>query len=395
LLLATGMHGASLFEIWHEHYRLQNDWGKTKKYPSLLSGFGTTLVERALIEAFCRLHKNPFFTLLKQNQFGIDLDKIHSGLTRAEPGKYLASKPNRTVFLRHTVGLSDPLAEEDLSSEQRLDDGLPQSLESCIKTYGLRHFKIKINGDLDFNTERLINISDVISSWAEPDYAFTLDGNECFTDPEQLRILWEKISVEPSLKDFLNHIIFVEQPFIRSIALSAAVGNFIKGWKNRPPVIIDESDSTLQSFAKALSSGYSGTSHKNCKGIFKGIANSCFINYLREEDPESSLILSGEDLSTIGPVSLQQDLAVHAALGINSVERNGHHYFAGLSMFSDEIQKQVLKSHSDLFTASKYGWPTLNIKEGKIHLSSVNKAPFGVGFVPDLKAFNRIAHYQV
>ncbi|MFH1762197.1 MAG: hypothetical protein ABIA63_13950, partial [bacterium] len=39
LLLATGMHVASLFEIWHEHYRLQKDWGKTKKYPSHLSGF--------------------------------------------------------------------------------------------------------------------------------------------------------------------------------------------------------------------------------------------------------------------------------------------------------------------------------------------------------------------
>ena len=66
--------------------------------------------------------------------------------------------------------------------------------------------------------------------------------------------------------------------------------------------------------------GYAGTSHKNCKGIFKGLINRCLIEQ-RRSDGETT-IMSGEDLCNVGPVALLQDLAVCAALGIESVERN-------------------------------------------------------------------------
>ena len=52
--------------------------------------------------------------------------------------------------------------------------------------------------------------------------------------------------------------------------------------------------------------------------------------------------MTSEDLSNIGPIALMQDLAVIGTLGINHTERNGHHYFKGLSGWSDEVQKQVI-----------------------------------------------------
>jgi hypothetical protein len=71
------------------------------------------------------------------------------------------------------------------------------------------------------------------------------------------------------------------------------------------------------------------------------------------------------------------------------VERNGHHYFKGLSMFPPQVQQQVLRAHADLYRATSDGWPALKIDSGAIALDSVNTAPFGVGFELDVTPFRK------
>ena len=83
-----------------------------------------------------------------------------------------------------------------------------------------------------------------------------------------------------------------------------------------------------------------------------------------------------EDLANIGPVALLQDLGVMSVLGIQNVERNGHHYFLGLSVFPLDLQKLVLAEHPDLYHQPKR-FPILNIRKGKIDISSLLQAPFG------------------
>jgi hypothetical protein len=73
-------------------------------------------------------------------------------------------------------------------------------------------------------------------------------------------------------------------------------------------------------------------------------------------------------------------LAVCAALGIESVERNGHHYHSGLSQLPQSMQEGTLEHHADLYHKSSDGWPTLNIQAGRISMETINNAPFGVGF---------------
>jgi hypothetical protein len=97
--------------------------------------------------------------------------------------------------------------------------------------------------------------------------------------------------------------------------------------------------------------------------------------------------MSGEDLCSIGPVAMWQDLTVCAALGIESVERNGHHYFAGLSMWPEDVQRQVLHHHGDLYHASHHGWPALTIRDGCVDVGSLLRAPFGVGFEMPVEHF--------
>jgi hypothetical protein len=389
---AQDLRGESAFDVWRQMWDNQAAWGQ--QLPALLTHFGTSLTERALIEAVCRSLGQPFAQALRANHFGIRPEMVHSRLQRSSPADWLPERPLTQVIARHTVGLADPLTDADIAPEDRLDDGLPQSLEACARAYGLRHFKIKVNGSLDHDRERLRRIAAVTDAHAPIDYAFTLDGNEQFREVSAFQQYWSELTRTSGLASFFEHLLFVEQPFHRDVALLESAVGPLRDWADRPALIIDESDGGLTSAAEALRLGYSGTSHKNCKGVFKGVLNACLIASLRRERPGARFILSGEDLANIGPVALLQDLAVCAALGVRSVERNGHHYFAGLSMFPSEVQRQTLAAHGDLYHASRAGWPTLHIQEGALSLASVVQAPFGVGFEMNVKPYPLLDEYR-
>ena len=82
-----------------------------------------------------------------------------------------------------------------------------------------------------------------------------------------------------------------------------------------------------------------------------------------------------------------QDLAAQAALGVTSVERNGHHYFRGLAQFPAALQEHALRWHPDLYARDEPGgWPRIRLREGRLKVGSVNAAPFGVPGEPDLSA---------
>ena len=276
------------------------------------------------------------------------------------------------------MGLGDPLDVNDLTSENEVDDGLPYTLTDCIHEYGLRYFKIKICGDLEKDTPRLWRLADIFEHHAPPDYRFTLDGNEQYRTIRDFRDHWDAHRADPQLSKFFEHLLFVEQPLHRDVALSDEVAPALAAWPGAPRMIIDESDGELTSLPRALELGYAGTSHKNCKGIVKGIANACLL-----AKRGGGTVLSGEDLANVGPIALLQDLAMMSILGISHVERNGHHYFRGLGMWPPEVRSAVLDYHGDLYRRHAEGFPTLHIESGAIHIASVNRAPFGCAPIID------------
>jgi hypothetical protein len=357
-----------------------------------------------MIDAFCRATGVPFAQALRQNRFGIE--RI--------PLEFLPTEPLRTVTARHTVGMIDPLTDDEITPTERVNDGLPQSLQQCIRTYGLTHFKIKLSGDIQSDLQRLRKLAAIISDSKSPEGsaprtapsssqspvpspqsspAITLDGNENFRDIAPFRRLWNSLIADETVRPLLSNLMFVEQPLHRDVALSDAVGKELRAWTDRPPIIIDESDATLESLPAAINCGYAGTSHKNCKGIFKGIANACRIGQLRQQRPDQNWILSGEDLSVVGPISLLQDLAVMATLGIHSVERNGHHYFRGLSTLPKNLQQTVLSHHGDIYRRHDLDFPTLNVRNGIIHVDSAVDAPFGEAFDFDPSQFTPLKQW--
>jgi hypothetical protein len=384
---SAGLSGPTVFDVWWQVFKIQQRWVRERSYPSLLWQFGVTLVERALIEAYCRAVERPFGDVVRENEFGIRLDEFDARLAGRAPGDLLPAAPRRRIIARHTVGMADPLEDGDIEPGAKLNDGLPQSLVQCVQRYGLMHFKLKVSGKAEPDIDRLTRIAAVIERHVPGDFAFTLDGNESFRSLDGFREFWESLARAPQLARFLTRAMFVEQPFHRDVALDPGILAGLVDWIERPALIIDESDADLDSLPRALALGYHGTSHKNCKGVFKGVANACLLELLKRQSPGSRLVMSGEDLANIGPVALLQDLAVVATLGVSSVERNGHHYFAGLSAFPKTVQEQVLARHGDLYERSAAGFPALRILGGELCLDSVVESPLGVGFELDVAQF--------
>tara|TARA_R110002096_G_scaffold215310_13_gene403169 strand:- start:1484 stop:2896 length:1413 start_codon:yes stop_codon:yes gene_type:complete len=374
----------SIYDLWNWLYESQTKWAAESGIPPLLANLGVSLIERGMMDAFCRSIGKPFWAALHHNDFGINLGEIHPELPNAVPADFLPAEPLQKVNIRHTVGLGDALIASEIPPEDLAADGLPQALEDCIREYHLRYFKIKLSGNLEVDRERLFRLADLLKR-TSPDFRYTLDGNEQYRDLGAFRAAWEAFQEDPQLQTFLSskHLIFVEQPLHRDAALEAPVAEVLKSWRNAPPMVIDESDGELGSLRRALELGYSGTSYKSCKGVIKGIANACLLAHLRRQAPDCQFLMSGEDLATVGPVTLLQDLAVMAALGISHVERNGHHYFKGLSAFPVSIQETVNTTSSGLYHSQKErDFSAFTIRHGQVDLADVNDASFGTGLDP-------------
>ncbi|MFK7849836.1 MAG: hypothetical protein AB8D78_02560 [Akkermansiaceae bacterium] len=367
----------SFFGWWLEVHGRQDAWARKNGVPPLLAHLGTSLVERAMIDAVCRAKGIGFSEAVKSDAFGIDLGAVHAELEGSLPSDWLGD-PETSVIARHTVGLGDPLTTDEIPDEDRADDSLPQALADAIDAYGLTHFKVKVCGRLEVDVPRLKRLASLFAEKV-PGYRFTLDGNEQYRTVAQFREHWEAYVSEPELEEFLSpeHLIFVEQPMHRDDALLDEVKEGFATWPKAPALIIDESDAELGSLRRALELGYRGTSHKNCKGVFKGLANRCLIEWYRRECPSKQWLMSGEDLANVGPIALLNDLEVMAALRIDDIERNGHHYFKGLSMFPLSLQEKITATYPELYAMTEEGYPSLRIEDGRLDVSTLARPGFG------------------
>ncbi len=370
------------FPWWQALYEEQSRWAKVKQVPPLLANLGISLIERTVLDGLCKAASTSLHRLLGSEALGIRLGDIREELRGFSVANALATEPLASISVRHTVGLGDPLRATDIPADEALHDGLPHALDESIRAYGLTYFKIKVCGQPEVDLPRLKEITAILTEECGRDFHATLDGNEQFQNLAAFREFYETLRADAFLAPLFENLLFIEQPLHRDHALKDDVAAALAGWTDGPGLIIDEADGALADLPRALDLGYSGTSHKNCKGIVKGLANAALLK-MRTAGSKRPLILSGEDLANVGPVALLQDLAMMAALGITHVERNGHHYFRGLSMHPEAVQTAALESHQGLYGRHEAGFPALDIRSGRLDLRTVNAAPFGCGFVLD------------
>ena len=345
----------------------------------LIASFGMALPDRAVLDALCRMQGVPAVAALRANLAGMDA-RLTPDLAGFDMSAFLAARPGPDrIALRHTVGLGDALTIDEI--ETPLNDGLPQSLDQVIETYAPPYFKLKLSGDPAADIERLGRIAAVLDSRAAG-WQATLDGNEQYPGPEPLADLLDRIAAHPGLASLRAGLLFVEQPMARAVTLEADVSTLA----SRVALEIDESDADLDSFPQARRLGYTGVSSKSCKGVYRALLNAARVAQGKAEG--AHLFLSAEDLTVQPGLALQQDLVLAAVTGNAHVERNGHHFVAGMGAAPSAEQARYAQAHPDLYTVSD-GQTRLRIEDGMIALTSTLAAKgLGCAEAPDIGALD-------
>ncbi|MEX1057995.1 MAG: hypothetical protein WED11_09695 [Natronospirillum sp.] len=336
----------------------------------LVAGFGPALMARAVLDALARLKQVSFYQAIQRNLQGLTAWHLPADLGGFALDDFLAClQPGSSIALRHTVGLADALSADDIG--QRIDDGLPESLSEVIDVYQPDYFKLKVSGNPDTDLARLTAIAALLER--RPGYRITLDGNEQFESPERFADLLDAIEATPALQRLRQALLFVEQPLPRSLALDCPVHELAR----RVPLLIDESDSELDSYRRAGELGYQGVSSKNCKGLYRSLLNLARTRHW----PGQGWFLSAEDLTTQAGLSVQQDLALVSLLGLGHVERNGHHYVNGMSGAMEPEMDAFARAHPSLYRRDDSGLH-LRINAGRIALDSLEGTGFASGATP-------------
>jgi hypothetical protein len=375
----------SAFGHFAAHYDGQIAAGAVRGLNALVANFGPAQIDRAVLDALGRIMGRSFYDAMRDNLAGIDpalLGSHCADLAGFDIGGFLAGlTPAGSIAARHTVGLVDVIA----GHPHQVDDGLPESLEEVVDAYGHTYFKLKVGGNPQADLARLIEIAAVLARIAEP-YVVSLDGNEQYDDLGALLDLWRRMQEAPQLKRLVDSILFVEQPITRARALR----NDVSALAQVKPVIVDESDDGLGVFPRAKALGYRGVSSKCCKGLYKSILNAARCAMWNAEAGAARYFITGEDLTTQAGLAVQQDLALVNLIGLQHVERNGHHYVNGMAGLPAAEQQAFLAAHPDLYEES-HGAVRLRIRNGRLAIGSLASPGFAAGAYPEWKALREMA----
>ena len=375
----------SAFGHFARHYRAQIARGAQQGLNSLVANYGPALVDRAVLDALCRALQLPFHELIRRNLAGIQVTPLTPDLAGFDLDAFVAAlRPAEKIAARHTVGLVDPITADD--AHDAVGDGLPETLEEVVSTYGHRWFKLKVAGNVDADVARLLRIAQVLDR-IDGGYRSTLDGNEQYDSIDGVQQLWQRMRDEPGLRRLCDSVIFIEQPIKRAAALAQDVSAL----SAQKPVILDESDDSLDAFVRGRERGYLGVSSKTCKGLYKSILNRARCAKWNAEAGHERYLMSAEDLTIQAGLALQQDLALVSLLGITHVERNGHHYVNGMSALGAGEQQAFLDAHPDLYERS-HGAVRLRLRGGELAIGSLHRgAGFASGAAPDWNSLQPIA----
>jgi hypothetical protein len=297
------------------------------------------------------------------------------------------------VYVRHTIGLGDPLTTADIAEGEELKDGFPQATEEYIRRSGVRYFKVKLSNRPDNDRQRLVAIANIVERHRGNDYRLTLDGNELYKSADDICRFIEMVRATPELATLWSNTLAVEQPLSRSDSFRSEHLGAIRELARHKPVIIDEADGDLHSYAMALESGYRGVTSKNCKGPVKSLLNAGLTWLRNDRGSSDQFLMTGEDLCSVGIIPVQADLCLAATLGLDHVERNGHHYHPGLDYLPKAQQDAALAAHGDFYEMTN-GRVVPSVRDGRFEIDSLQCEGFGFAVEPDLNSMQTVEQWK-
>ncbi len=106
------------FPAWLIAYERVQSRAAEWQFTPLLSSFGISLVERAIMDAMARAANMSFHAAVRADVFRIRPAEIHPQLpSDMKVSDCLSREPLRSVFVRHTVGLGDPLTAAEIADD--------------------------------------------------------------------------------------------------------------------------------------------------------------------------------------------------------------------------------------------------------------------------------------
>ncbi|SHN63712.1 hypothetical protein [Bradyrhizobium erythrophlei] len=328
--------------------------------PPLAALFGPAEINKAILDALLRGAGTNFFDGMAANITGIDA-RLSPDLSNDDIMRFLAqSRRRERVAIRHTVGLDDTVEGAG---------GVADREENS----GARYFKLKLAGDPESDAARLVRIGRELATLPYA-YSVTLDANEQYADPGDLRSLVDRLSRDAALAPIASRLLYIEQPMPRDTTQASPVSGL-----GACDFIIDEADDSYNAFVAARALGYRGISSKACKGMYKSVINAT--RAAKWSTSSEKFFVTGEDLTCQAGLSVQQDLALGALIGITHTERNGHHYVDGFGETPADEAIAFLTAHPDLYTRAG-NKARLAIHDGDLLTGSLTAPGFATGVHP-------------
>ncbi|MDF0491967.1 hypothetical protein [Bradyrhizobium yuanmingense] len=339
--------------------------------PPLAAAYGPAEIDKAVLDALLRGVATNFFDGMAGNAAGIDA-RLSPDLSDGDITRFLVlanQHRSERVAIRHTVGLDDKIEG---------DGGVADPREN----FGARYFKLKLGGDPEADTARLVQIGGQLATLPYG-YSVTLDGNEQYGDLSALEVLVDRLERDSALRPITGRLQYIEQPLPRDITQRTPLGAL-----RRRDFIIDEADDSYDAWPTAYKLGYSGVSSKSCKGLYKSIVNAA--RMIARDMDGAECFVTGEDLTCQPGLALQQDLALGALLCLDHAERNGHHYVDGFGETPASEARAFAVAHPDIYADAGQGI-CLNIHNGDLLTGSLNTLGFATAVHPDWSALHPLA----
>ncbi len=288
----------------------------TVPIPKLCMLVTASAFDAAVHDAFGKLHQRNCYTTYGPDFMEKDLSHYLGAPFRGEYlNRYLLQKPRPSVNLYHSVGGSDSLTADQLTT--RLNDGLPETLPDWIRYNGLHHIKIKLQGDeLKWDVDRVVAI-DRIAQETSPnvEWRYCVDFNERCPNVDYLLEFLRKLK-EQTPKGFAR-IEYIEQPTARDLKADRA--NVMHQAAKLRPVVIDESLTDLESLLMARELGYTGIALKACKGQSQAIL-------MAAAGQKYKMFLCVQDLSCPGASLIHSAGIASHVPGVTGIESNSRQY---------------------------------------------------------------------
>jgi L-alanine-DL-glutamate epimerase-like enolase superfamily enzyme len=314
--------------------------------PKLCTQVTASAFDAAIHDAFGKSLNRSCYQTYGRELLGHDLARyLNSDFKGEALQPYINQQPRARIAMFHSVGGADAVLPAEL--QQRLNDGLPETLAEWIKYNGLTHIKIKLQGeDLKWDIERTVNI-DRVANETRPqvDWKYCVDFNERCPNVEYVLEYLRKVR-ELTPRGF-ERILYLEQPTARD--LKANRQNLMHEAAKLRPVVIDESLTDLESLLLAREMGYTGVALKACKGQSQAMLMAAAAQKYK-------MFLCVQDLTCPGASLIHSAGIASHVPGVSGIEANSRQYMPA----ANEPWK---KTHPGLFI----------VKDGTFDTSKLNR----------------------